>query len=82
MDNSCLVTCCTEERGVHPSLGWKTYFSEPAVCELISDLGKPLHQGILLETATDIHDVTPEKIAALAQELADRGVEDTLYRGA
>ena len=65
-----------------PSLGWKTYFSEPAVCELISDLGKPLHQGILLETATDIHDVTPEKIAALAQELADRGVEDTLYRGA
>ena len=82
MDNNCLVTCCTEERGVHTLSRVETYFSEPAVCELISDLGKPLHQGILLETAPDIHDVTPEKIAVLAQELADRGVEDTLYRGA
>ena len=64
-----------------PSLGWKTYFSEPAVCELISDLGKPLYQGILLETSSDIHDVTPEKIVALAQELSNRGIESVLYRG-
>ena len=64
-----------------PSLGWKTYFSEPAVCELISDLGKPLYQGILLETSSDIHDVTPEKIVALAQELSNRGVESVLYCG-
>ena len=64
-----------------PSLGWKTYFSEPAACELISDLGKPLHQGILLETSSDIHDVTPEKIVALAQELSNRGIESVLYCG-
>ena len=64
-----------------PSLGWKTYFSEPAACELISDLGKPLYQGILLETSSDIHDVTPEKIVALAQELSNRGVESVLYCG-